>query len=87
MASRQVGITEVDEGNWKWMLRNHPSPKIARLMGWSRPLVGLSCIPAAVVLALWDRNTATSFASLVALFLIGAGTYAWGRGVSLSRAR
>ena len=72
------------KGFWKWPLGDNPSRNVAQLMGWSSLLVSLGAVPAAVVLVLWDRSVMARLASLIALFFVGAGTFAWGWGVKPS---
>jgi hypothetical protein len=71
-------------GIWKWPLGDNLSPTVARLMGWSALLVGVSCGPTAVMVAVWDRTPTTYVAAMAAMFLAGAGLFPWAWSVSLS---
>jgi hypothetical protein len=74
------------KGIWRWPLGTRSSPEIARLIGWSSLLIGLSCAPTILVLALWDRSFETWLASLIAMVLVGGGSFALAWGISMSHA-
>ena len=74
-------------GIWKWPLGENPSRDVVRFMGWSSLLVGASCLPAAYVAASTERTTSMVLAAMAAMFLVGAGLFAWISGYVLSRRR
>ena len=74
-------------GIWKWPLGDQAESQVARLMGWSAVLVGAACMPTAYVEVTWERSTAFFLAAIAAMFLAGAGTFAWIWGVFLSHGK
>jgi hypothetical protein len=72
------------KGIWKWPLGDDLTPTVARLLGWSNVLVGATSIPVGVVLG-WDRSPMTWIAASIAMFLVGAGTFALVWSIFLSR--
>jgi hypothetical protein len=72
------------KGVWKWPLGDDLTPAVAGLLGWSNVLVGAACIPAGFMLG-WDRSPMTWIALSIAMFLVGAGTFALVWSILLSR--
>lgn len=74
-------------GIWKWPVGDKMSREVVRLMGWSTVIVGGACMPAAYVAASSGRTSATVLVAMAAMFLAGAGLFAWIWGVFLSHGK
>jgi Na+(H+)/acetate symporter ActP len=74
-------------GIWKWPLGDNLTGTVVHLVGWASVLVAAACVPTVVVLALWDRSTATYLAGMSSMFLAGAGSFGLIWSVVLSRSK
>jgi hypothetical protein len=73
------------KGIWKWPLGNNVTPTVARLQGWSGVLIGVACLEAAVLVLL--PGWIAVFGGLIAMALVGAGSFPWVWSVWLSRTK
>jgi hypothetical protein len=71
------------KGIWKVPLGDNLTPTVARLQGWAAVLVGAAGLVTSV---LWLLPKPTNlFGAMIAMFLIGAGSFPWVWSISLSR--
>jgi hypothetical protein len=75
------------KGFWKWPLGDNLTPAVVRTMGWANVLAGFACPPAIALLIVWDRSAGDWIASMTAMFLAGAGSFAAIWSVVLSRSK
>jgi hypothetical protein len=74
------------KGFWKWPLGDNLTLAVVRTMGWANVLAGLACLSASVaLLVVWDRGD--WIASLTAMFLAGAASFAGIWSVVLSHSK
>jgi hypothetical protein len=82
----KAGLPSWAKGFWKWPLGDNITPAIVRTMGWANVLAGLACLSAAVALiVVWDRGG--WIASLTAMFVAGAASFAGTSSVAMSRSK
>ena len=61
------------------------TPAVVRTLGWANVLAATACVPAILVLIIWNRSSAELLAAMAAMFLAGAATFGGVCSVVLSR--
>lgn len=75
------------KGIWKWPMGENLTPTVARTLGWASVLAAVACPPAIVLLILWNRGASAWLASMLAMFLAGAASFAAIWSVLVSRSK
>jgi hypothetical protein len=73
------------KGVWKWPLGDNVTPTVIHLEGWAGVLVGAGSLIASISLLL-PYLTAV-LVGMLAIFLVGASSFAWVWSVQLSRTK
>jgi hypothetical protein len=73
------------KGIWRWPMGDNLTHDVVRALGWASLLVAAACPPTILMLTVWNRSPDVWLASMAAMFLVGAASFALVWSVVLSR--